>query len=136
MRNLVRLAVLLLIAHALYRFVPVYIHYYQFKDAVAETALFSKDRTDTELVDRVMALAARYQIPIERDAVQVSRDTRMTLHHPDVRRADRMGADLLANDAVHGVGRGMARAAADRRRPSALTSVASGFRPDLRGFRL
>ena len=54
MRNLVRLAVLLLIAHALYRFVPVYIHYYQFKDAVAETALFAKDRTDTELVDRVM----------------------------------------------------------------------------------
>ena len=45
MRNLVRLAVLLLIAHALYRFVPVYLHYYQFKDAVAETALFAKDRT-------------------------------------------------------------------------------------------
>ena len=78
MRNLVRLAVLLLIAHALYRFVPVYLHYYQFKDAVAETALFAKDRTDTELVDRVMMLAERYQIPIERDAVQVSRDTRMT----------------------------------------------------------
>ena len=78
MRNLVRLAVLLLIAHALYRFVPVYLHYYQFKDAVAETALFAKDRTDTELVDRVMTLAERYQIPIERDAVQVSRDTRMT----------------------------------------------------------
>ena len=78
MRNLVKLAVLLLIAHALYRFVPVYVHYYQFKDAVAETALFSKDRTDIELADRVMALAERYQIPIERDALQISRDTRMT----------------------------------------------------------
>jgi hypothetical protein len=78
LRNLVRLAVLLLIAHALYRFVPVYLHYYQFKDAVAETALFAKDRTDTELVDRVMTLAERYQVPIERDAIQVSRDTRMT----------------------------------------------------------
>jgi hypothetical protein len=78
LRNLVRLAVLLLIAHALYRFVPVYVHYYQFSDAVAETALFSKDRSDTDLVDRVMALAERYRIPIERDAVRVSRDTRMT----------------------------------------------------------
>src|SRR4026209_747757 len=76
-KNLVRLAVLLLIAHALYRFVPVYMHYYQFKDAVAETALFAKDWTDIELVDRVMSLAERYQIPIERDAVQVSRDPRM-----------------------------------------------------------
>ena len=78
MRNLVRLAVVLLIAHALYRSVPVYIHYYQFKDAVQEVALFAKDRTDIELVDRVMALAERYQIPIEREAVQVSRDKLMT----------------------------------------------------------
>jgi hypothetical protein len=78
LRNLVRLAVVLLIAHALYRSVPVYVHYYQFKDAVQEVALFAKDRTDVELVDRVMALAERYQIPIEREAVQVSRDKLMT----------------------------------------------------------
>ena len=78
MKNLVRLAVLLLIAHALYRFVPVYVHYYQFKDAVGEIALFAKDTSETELVDRVMLLSAKYQIPIERDAVQVSRDTHKT----------------------------------------------------------
>jgi hypothetical protein len=78
LRNLVRLAVVLLIANALYRSIPVYIHYYQFKDAVQETALFAKDRTDTELVDRVMMLADRYQIPIEREAVQISRDKVMT----------------------------------------------------------
>ena len=78
LRNLVRLAVLLLIAHALYRFVPVYLHYQQFKDAVAEAALFAKDRSDTELVDRVMELAQRYQIPIDREAVQVTRDRQFT----------------------------------------------------------
>ena len=78
LRNLIRLAVLLLIAHALYRFVPVYLHYYQFKDAVAEAALFSKDRPENELVDRVMALAERYQIPLEREAVQVSKDRQLT----------------------------------------------------------
>jgi hypothetical protein len=77
-RNLIRLAVLLLIAHALFRFVPVYVHHYQFKDAVAETALFAKDRTDIELVDRVMTLAERYHVPLERDAVQISRDKLMT----------------------------------------------------------
>ena len=78
MRNLIRLAVFLLIANALYRSVPVYIHHYQFKDAVEEVALFAKDRTDVELIDRVMVLAERYQIPVDRDAVQVSRDKLMT----------------------------------------------------------
>ena len=78
LRNLVRLAVVLLIPHALYRFVPVYLHHYQFKDAVAEAAKFAKDRSDTELVDRVMVLAERYQIPLDREAVQVSRDKQMT----------------------------------------------------------
>ena len=68
LRNLIRLAVLLLIANALYRFVPVYLHHYQFKDAVAEAARFSKDRSDAELVDRVMLLAERYQIPLDREA--------------------------------------------------------------------
>ena len=77
-RNLVRLAVVLLIANALYRFVPGYMHHYQFKDAVAEAAKFSKDRSDTDLVDRVMVLADRYSIPLEREAVQVSRDKQMT----------------------------------------------------------
>jgi hypothetical protein len=78
LRNLVRLAILLLIAHALYRVVPVYLHYYQFKDAVAEAALFSKDRSDADLVERVMQLAQRYEIPIEREAVQVTRDRQFT----------------------------------------------------------
>lgn len=78
LRNLIRIAVVLLIGHALYRFVPVYIHYQQFKDAVEEAALYSKDRTDIEVVDRVMALAGRYAIPIQPDDVQVTRDKQFT----------------------------------------------------------
>jgi hypothetical protein len=78
LRNLIRLAIVLLIANALYRFVPVYLHHYQFKDAVAEAARFSKDRSDAELVDRVMVLAERYQIPLDREAVQVTRDRQTT----------------------------------------------------------
>jgi hypothetical protein len=77
-RNLIRLVVVLLIANALYRFVPVYLHHYQFKDAVAEAARFSRDRSDAELVDRVMQLAERYQIPLDREAVQVTRDKQTT----------------------------------------------------------
>jgi hypothetical protein len=78
LRNLVRLAVLLLIAHALYRFVPVYMHHYQFKDAVEEAARFSRDRSEVEVIDRVMQLAERYQIPLDREAIQVTRDKQTT----------------------------------------------------------
>ena len=115
LRNLIRLAVFLLIANALYRFVPVYMHHYQFKDAVAEAAKFSKDRSDVEIIDRVMVLAERYQIPIDREAVQVTPRQADDLHQRRVRRGDRVGA--LATSAgmpFNVVGRGLARAAAQR----------------------
>ena len=70
-RTMVKLAILLLIAHALYRFLPIYFHYQQFRDAVRETALFSRERTDAQIVDRVIELADKYQIPLTRDDVQV-----------------------------------------------------------------
>jgi hypothetical protein len=78
-RTIVKLAILLLIAHALYRFVPVYFHYQQFKDAVHEAALFSRGKTDVQLVDQVMELAAKYHIPLHREYVQVRHDNERTL---------------------------------------------------------
>ncbi len=42
-RRVVKLAIFLLVVHALYRFVPVYVRYQQFKDAVHETALFARN---------------------------------------------------------------------------------------------
>ena len=56
MRNLVRLIVFLLIVHAFYRFVPVYLHYHQFKDGVGETALFSKDVAETEILEKAAGI--------------------------------------------------------------------------------
>ena len=73
-RTLVKLGIFLLFVHAVYRFVPVYFHYQQFKDAVHETALFSRDRTDVQITERVMELAEKYQIPLSRDDVQVRRE--------------------------------------------------------------
>lgn len=73
-KRLVKLAVFLLVAHALYRFVPVYVRYQQFKDAVHETALFSRTKEDAQIIDRVMVLAETYDIPLDREFVQVRRD--------------------------------------------------------------
>jgi hypothetical protein len=72
-RKVVQLAIFLLVVHALYRFVPIYLHYQQFKDAVHEAALFSRGKTDEELVEQVMELADKYAVPLSREYVQVRR---------------------------------------------------------------
>ena len=71
-RKLVKLAILLLIANALYQFVPPYMHYVQFKDAVRELALFSKDVPDAQLRDSLAALAEKYDVPIEPESIDIS----------------------------------------------------------------
>ena len=73
-RTFVKLAIFLLVVHAIYRFVPVYFHYQQFKDAVHETALFSKDKTNAQIVDRVMELAEKYRVPLQREYIDVRRE--------------------------------------------------------------
>jgi hypothetical protein len=71
LRKLVKILILVSIANALYQFVPPYYHYVRFKDGVQEMALFSQRMSDTEIVDRVMALADRLGVPVDRDSVQV-----------------------------------------------------------------
>jgi len=72
-RKLVKLAIFLLIANAVYRIAPPTVHYVQFKDAVQELALFSQKSPDPELIDRIMALADEHSIPLEREYVQIRR---------------------------------------------------------------
>ena len=72
-RKLVKLAIFLFIANAVYRIAPASFHYFQFKDAVQELALFSQKATDAELTDRVMALADEHSIPLDRDYVAIKR---------------------------------------------------------------
>jgi hypothetical protein len=72
-RMAIRLAVVFLIAHALYQFVPTYVRYQQFKDSVNETAMFAKGKSDADITNRVMELAAEHDIPLEREYVQVRR---------------------------------------------------------------
>ena len=78
LRSVVRLLVVGVIAHAVYGFVPVYVHNCQFTDAVGEAALFSRDRPPYEIVEQVMELAAKYDVPLEAEAVEVSKDRQKT----------------------------------------------------------
>lgn len=72
-RKLIQLAIFLLMANAVYRIAPVSVHYFKFKDAIQELALFSQKATDAELTDHVMALADENSIPLDRDWVQIRR---------------------------------------------------------------
>ncbi len=72
-RKLVKLAIFLLLANAVYRIAPVTLHYVQFKDALQELALFSQKATDAELTDRVMALADEHNVPLDRDYITIQR---------------------------------------------------------------
>ena len=72
-RRLFQFAIFVFFANALYQTAPVGLHYFQFKDALQEVALFSQKSSDQELIDRVMALAAEHKIPLDRDYVAVKR---------------------------------------------------------------
>jgi len=72
-KKVIKLAVFLLVANAVYQVGPVTVHYFQFKDAVEELALFSEKATEQQLAERVMALAEEYSIPLEREYLLVKR---------------------------------------------------------------
>jgi len=45
---------------------------YQFEDEMEQTMLFSPNASDAELVQKVMALAVVYDLPIEEDDIAIS----------------------------------------------------------------
>jgi hypothetical protein len=75
-RKLVNLAILLLIANALYQFVPPYLKYVQFTDDVRDVALFSNRAADATIVDKVLQRAEERGVPIERAEVVIRHDQR------------------------------------------------------------
>jgi len=70
-KTIIKLAVVALIANAIWRIGSAYVSFYRFKDAVDEMALHSKGKTVDEMKDKVLDLAASYEEPLEADAVSV-----------------------------------------------------------------
>jgi hypothetical protein len=77
-RLLFKLAVAALIANAVWRAGSVYLSFYRFKDAVAQTAQYSKG-TEDQLRLRILELAANYDVPLADDALTVRRTDDHTL---------------------------------------------------------
>jgi hypothetical protein len=72
-RTVIKVVVALLVAHALYQFVPVYVNSHLFRDDVKQAALFGGGSTEQDLVEQVMLHAERRDVPLERANVWVRR---------------------------------------------------------------
>jgi hypothetical protein len=76
MKALIKILIAVLIANALYHIASAYISYYRFQDAVLELAIHGSDKRTEQLRDKVLALAATYDEPI--DAVAIRREEHHT----------------------------------------------------------
>jgi len=77
-KTLIKLAIVVLLANAIWRVGSAYVSYYRFKDAVTEVAINSRNKTDDELHQKVMELAMQYDEPIADDAVAIRHDENRT----------------------------------------------------------
>jgi hypothetical protein len=78
MKALIKLIIAALLLHATWRAGTVYFRYYQFKDEVQQTALFSGSRSENDLHKRVMELADEFRVPLDPDRVTVRRQNNHT----------------------------------------------------------
>jgi hypothetical protein len=73
LRSIIRLALVALVVHAGYKTLPVFWTHFKFRDAVQDMATFSSKRTEHEIADRVMEIAARMDVPLAREDLKVHR---------------------------------------------------------------
>lgn len=78
LKRLVELVIAAAVLYAGYHAAVVYLHHYQFQDGLEETARFGRGRSDEQLRERVMQLAAEYEIPLAPEAVVIQTDANAT----------------------------------------------------------
>jgi hypothetical protein len=74
LKTLFKLAVALLVAHALFRFVPPYWNFTQFRWALKESAAQWRAHDDQAVTEEVLQLARQHQVPLSAEHVQVRRE--------------------------------------------------------------
>ena len=74
-KRLVKLAIVALLANAVYRVGVEYVTYIKFRDAIRDAAMF-KAKSEEDLRTRLVALADDYDVPQD-DDIQISRQERV-----------------------------------------------------------
>jgi hypothetical protein len=78
-KTIIKLAIVALLANAVWRVGSAYISFYKFKDAVSELALHSKGKSVDEIKSKVLELAEMYDEPVDADDVSVRREDPHTI---------------------------------------------------------
>jgi hypothetical protein len=78
-KAILKLAIAALIANASWRVGSAYLSFYKFKDAVQETTQFDADRSDELLRQRILELAAQYDVPVAADGFTIQRSDYHTI---------------------------------------------------------
>lgn len=73
MKTLFQIGVALILLTASVQGARAAFKHYQFVDAIQEAMLFASSRTEDQIADRVLELAADHEIPLEPDNVSVQR---------------------------------------------------------------
>jgi hypothetical protein len=74
MKTIIKLAVTAVILTVLFQATRAAIRHYVFVDALQEALLFASNRSEDELVDRVMEIAGEHEIPLDAGNVSVRRE--------------------------------------------------------------
>ena len=82
---LIRLAIVALLANACYRIGSEYLNHIRFRDAMRDVAMF-KARNNEELRQRIMDLSAEFDVPLQDDALTISRQDRRVSIEGDYRK--------------------------------------------------
>lgn len=73
-KTLFKLAVFLLVAHAMFRFVPPYWNHNQFESELKERAVTWRTDTEYQVRERVLEMAQARGLPVSREQITVRRD--------------------------------------------------------------
>ena len=73
MKFLFKLAIVLLVANALYRFVPPYWRHHEFESDVKHASLKWRNQPDAAVMDEVVSLAATRNVPVSKEDVNIRR---------------------------------------------------------------
>src|SRR5215210_3319229 len=73
MKLLFKLAIILLVANALFRFVPPYWRNHEFESDVKHASLRWRNSPDGAVMDDVLSLAANHNVPIGKENVNIRR---------------------------------------------------------------
>jgi hypothetical protein len=78
LKRVIQLVIAAVVIYAGWHAGVAYFHYYQFTDSIGELALFAGSSTADQLKERVVQLAAQYQVPLDPGAITVHTDPEVT----------------------------------------------------------